>query len=285
MPDRIPGKGEAMARMASFSLKLLVDAGIPTHFLRFEAPDCIEVRLLRIMDPEEQPLAPTDYVRLIPLQVIYRNRLPQGSSVFRRLAANSLALEDIGLRDMPVPGHSLLRPAIEFTTKLEEIDRHVSPREAQSIAGLDDAQFARVRELTLDVNRVLCRHAEAAGLELADGKVEFGLDELGNVILVDTAGTLDENRFLRNGVHVSKQLIRNYYLPSGLEERIQSWVAAGRARSSWPTPPPLPPALVELASDLYRSMAERWTGERWGAPDLEDVVARIRERSLAGDAS
>jgi phosphoribosylaminoimidazole-succinocarboxamide synthase len=280
MPDKIPGKGEAMARMASTSLRMIRDAGLPTHFLDFAPPDRMLVRFVRILDPAEQPLQPTDFNRLVPLQVICRNALPQGSSVFRRLAARLITTSDIGLTVEPAAGETLAHPIIEVTPKLEEIDRYISTREAQSIAGLDDRQFSRIKELTLAINQLITRHANALGLEHADSKVEFAIDDKGDVMLVDTAGTLDENRFLRNGVHVSKQLMRNFYLPFGLEEDVQQWVARKRPRYSWPQPQRLPPAIIDLASDLYRSMAELWTGQViWKAPDVDSVAARIRALS------
>jgi phosphoribosylaminoimidazole-succinocarboxamide synthase len=286
MPDQIPAKGEALARMAAATMTMLAEAGIPTHFLGFAPPDRMKVRLLRIIDPAETALGPGDWSRLIPLQVICRNMLPQGASVFRRLASGAATLQDLGLDAPPAPNQRLERPLIEFTTKLEEIDRFVTPHEAQGLAGLDDGQFARLRDLTLQINRLVTRHADSVGLVHADSKVEFGFDDAGQVILVDTAGTLDENRFLYQGRHVSKQVLRDYYLPFGLEEEIQRWVDEKRARSTWPPPPRLPPRLIALVSDLYKSAAERWSGKAiWGAPDLETVTRRLQEFSATRPAS
>lgn len=285
MPDRIPAKGEALARMAAATMALLAEAGIPTHFLAFSPPDRMKVRFLRIVDPAETPLAPDDHSRLIPLQVICRNMLPEGASVFRRLASGAATLQELGLEIPPVPNQRLARPLIEFTTKLEEIDRFITPQEAQRLAGLDDRQFARLRDLTLQINREVTRHADSIDLMHADSKVEFGLDAAGEVILVDTAGTLDENRFLYRGRHVSKQVLRDYYLPFGLEEEIHRWVEQGRPRSTWPRPPRLPPRLIALASDLYKSAAERWTGQAiWGAPDLDAVTHGLQELAAARHA-
>ncbi|WP_323137775.1 phosphoribosylaminoimidazolesuccinocarboxamide synthase [Streptomyces anulatus] len=38
MPDQIPGKGEAICRMAHFNFLLLEDAGVATHFRRLLPP-------------------------------------------------------------------------------------------------------------------------------------------------------------------------------------------------------------------------------------------------------
>ena len=48
MPDLIPGKGEAICRMAVFNFTRLEAAGVPTHFRRFIAPNRIEFDLARV---------------------------------------------------------------------------------------------------------------------------------------------------------------------------------------------------------------------------------------------
>ena len=47
MPDLIPGKGEAICRMAVANFMMLEAAGVPTHFRRFIAPNRIEFDLAR----------------------------------------------------------------------------------------------------------------------------------------------------------------------------------------------------------------------------------------------
>jgi phosphoribosylaminoimidazole-succinocarboxamide synthase len=177
------------------------------------------------------------------------------------------------LASPPAAGEPLDHPLVEFTTKREEIDRFVDRDEARAIGGLRPSDLARIVELVEKIDVCITAHAESVGLEHADGKVEFGMLEPGEIVLVDNAGTPDENRFLFDGKHVGKQLMRDHYLVQGLERSVQEWAAAGRPRSSWPTPEPLPPGFVSTLSDMYRALAERWIGEPiWGAPPLEDLM-------------
>ncbi len=259
MPDRIPRKGEAVARMAAHSLRAISREGIPTHMVGFQAPNSLVVKLLRILDPAIGELQGDDLCRLVPLQVIYRNSIPAHASVRSRLASGELRLEEIG-------------------PKLEEIDRFLSPGAAQQLALLSDKQFEEIVRMTCQVNCVLCGLAKLAGLECIDGKVEFGLDQDGQVILVDTAGTPDENRFQLDGLDVSKQVLRDQYSQSGLKFDIHKWVAEGRPRSTWPKPEALPSQFIELVSTMYISLCERWTGETiWGAPPLREVAQKIKD--------
>lgn len=63
---------------------------------------------------------------LIPLEVLYRYALPEGS----------LKSMDIGFEKEPEPGTKLDRAFIHFSTKLEETDGYLSKNEAFKISGL-----------------------------------------------------------------------------------------------------------------------------------------------------
>jgi phosphoribosylaminoimidazole-succinocarboxamide synthase len=278
MPDRIPGKGEALCRMAVANFEMLADNRIETHFRRFVPPNRIEFRLLRVLDPGLGALYPNARNCLVPLQVIFRNALPPGSSVFRRLESNEISLASLGLSGLPCPGDTLAHPVIEFTTKLEEIDRFVSDGEAQEIAALSDAQMREIKELAIAIDDLLTARAHAVGLSHSDGKVEFGIAADGAIILVDATGTADENRFLLGDVHVGKQVMRDYYAKIDLGAQVRHWAAAKLPRERWPRMDHLPPTLLPPVSAMYRALTERWTGEViWGGASLEDTLASVRQ--------
>lgn len=279
MPDRIPDKGEALARIAAFSLRRVAQVGVPTHLIDFMPPRQLEVRLARILDPAEVSLQPTDRCRLVPLQVIYRHSVPENASLRRRLEQGRVRLADLGLSALPAPESVLGCPIIEYTTKLEEIDRFVSREQAAKLAGLSPDQLSRIEDITVTVARTVSALAAERGLVCADGKIEFALDAAGEPMLVDTAGTPDENRLLLQGMNVTKQVLRDHYLALGLERDVQAWAAGGRRRAHWPTPARLPDDLLALVANLYRALCERWTGTRiWDAPPLEDVAREIAAR-------
>ncbi|MEU3861046.1 phosphoribosylaminoimidazolesuccinocarboxamide synthase [Streptomyces sp. NPDC028722] len=276
MANTIPGKGEACCRIAAFNFRLLAREGIPTHFREFHPPRRMEFDLLKVVDPQKQALGPTDVNHLVPLQVVFRNLVPEGSSVLRRLRLGHLALSDIGLAQIPAPGSALDRPIIEYTTKLEEIDRFVDRDEAASIGGLDEKQQVELEGRTRLINEILTSHARSVGLVLADGKLEFGRDGQGGLILVDHAGSPDEARLLLDGVHVDKQVLRDHYAAAGLQAQVEEWVQEGLPRSTWPVPKPLPGEVVDLVGEMYRSLCEAWTGTQvWDAQDLDRVSQRL----------
>ncbi|WP_344488660.1 phosphoribosylaminoimidazolesuccinocarboxamide synthase [Nonomuraea monospora] len=279
MPDQIPGKGEAICHMAAFNFMMLEAAGVATHFRRVIPPNRIEFDLARVPYPDAVPLTPGEGNYLIPVQVLFRNELPQGSSVHRRLAAGALTPAEIGLSGIPSVGETLKHPLIEYATMLEDVNRFIGGPEAQRLAGLSDEQFRIMRDTTVEVNKVLTEHAHKLGLSHADGKVEYLLSSDARIVLADSPGTPDESRLMAYGMHCGKQILRNWYVNNGLEIPVNRLIADDVPRSRWPHPTPLPPEFLPVMSDLYRSLSEAWTGERrWNAPNLEaatQAVARV----------
>lgn len=279
MPDLIPGKGEATCRMAVFNFEMLEAAGVRTHFRRFIAPNRIEFALALVPDLDGRPLTLDAGNYLVPVQVLFRNELPQGSSVHRRLAAGALTSAEVGLDGIPAVGERLRHPIIEYATTREDVNRFISRSEAQRLAGLSDEQFQAMHDTTVTVNDVLTRHARELGLSHSDGKIEFMMSSDANLVLADSPGTPDESRLMFNGVHCGKQVIRNWYVDNGLAVPVSRLIAEDVPRSRWPRPASLPPEFLPVMSDLYRSLSETWTGERlWDAPDLQiatRAVARL----------
>ncbi|MEU3355144.1 phosphoribosylaminoimidazolesuccinocarboxamide synthase [Streptomyces sp. NPDC037389] len=276
MPDSIPGKGEATCRMAVFNFTMLEEAGIRTHFRRVIAPNRIEVTLARRPDPAARSLTRDCGNYLLPLQVLFRNELPPGSSVHRRLAAGELTPADVGLDKVPAVGQRLEQPLIEYATTRDDINRFITPGQAQRLAGLDGEHFRALREITLKVNEVLTGHAAKVGLNHCDGKVEYLMTSDQELMLADSPGTPDESRLMFNGVHCGKQILRDWYVSSGHEIPVNRLIADGVPRNQWPRPAALPPAYLPVMTDLYQSLSETWTGERrWNAPDLPTATRAV----------
>ncbi len=266
MPDTIDGKGESMARMSAWNFLYLEKNGIRTHFRKFIEPNKIEVSLVRILLPEKDRITTETCNYLIPLEIIFRNSLPPGSSVFRALEKGELTLKDMGLSRMPEPGEKLSTPIIDITTKLELTDRRVKWDEAKRLAALTDKDVSNIRNTALEINRLLTKRAEEVGLEHADGKIELAFDADRNIILVDVCGTLDENRFLLDGVHLSKQVLRDYYKKTGWYRMLEEAKLKGDPKEKWPKPPPADRKLMESVSGMYKAVCEKWTGKKiWNA--------------------
>jgi phosphoribosylaminoimidazole-succinocarboxamide synthase len=213
---------------------------------------------------------------LVPLEVVFRNSVPVGSSLRER---RDPADFDLALDDWPDERVDLPDPVVEFSTKYEEQDRYLTREEAGEIAGR--ASTADLEALAREVNRVVTGRAERAGFVHEDGKIEC-LYVDGEVRVADVVGTFDENRFGVEGREVSKEVVRQYYKRADPE-----WVDAvseakreadERGVADWQdrcdeSPDPLPAELVQATSDVYAAGANRYTGHEWfDAPPLGEAL-------------
>lgn len=337
MPDPIPGKGRALARLATHWLgelekpecwqafsrspaaqslrrasrfgaafnelgEKLQAEGLRTHLLSGAAAAPFPVKLpieltdsqllvreVAVARPEvrrvlgrevydySRAVSAPGAPRLVPLEVVFRFSVPEGSSLIGRVQRNPDYLASIGF-----PGAVAVRgarwdfPVLELFTKLESADRELSLQEAELISGVSCAVFEEMLFRTAWVAAFLRDRAERAGVELADGKLEWAVT--GNrLMLVDAIGP-DELRLLKNGVQLSKEFLRGFYRGTpwyaAVAEAKQRAASAGTLewKKGVPTPPSLPVELKELAARLYAALTAEFLGEK---SELDAVAGQI----------
>jgi len=297
MPDHIPNKGKSLCISAAYFFEKLESMGIRTHYLglveggqlkrisEVKGPvDIMEVKLLRVLKPPKTAdgYDYSDYKKednnfLVPLEVIFRNSLPAGSSVFKRLEKGELELKELGLEKTPIPGEKLEKPFIDVSTKLEESDRYMNWKEAKKITNFSESQLSEIRKITTIVNKLITEEANRVGLKYEDGKIEFGLDVNKELLIVDVLGTLDECRFTFKGMSISKEIARLYYRKTpwyqevlkAKKENIYNW--KNKVKSE---PPPLPERLKELIFMAYCAFANEITGKEWfkNIPSMRELL-------------
>ena len=300
MPDHIPNKGKSLCISAAYFFEKIESMGIKTHYLglvedgqlkrisNVKGPvDIMEVKLLRVLKPSKTAdgYDYSDYKKedsnfLVPLEVIFRNSLPAGSSVFKRLKKRELELKELGLEKMPIPGENLEKPFLDVSTKLEESDRYLGWKDARKIAHLSDKELEEIKKITLIINELIGQEANKIGLKYEDGKIEFGLDKDGNLLLVDVLGTLDECRFTFREMPISKEIARLYYRKTQWFKELVE--VKRRDRLNWKekvnlSPPPLPARLKELISMAYCAFTNEITGRVWFSkiPSMKKILEEI----------
>ncbi len=301
MPDLIPRKGEAIAILGAYFFEKLESMGIASHYLglledgeikkleQLKSPsNRMAVSLVRVIKPKlvQNKYDYSMYKKLfgcflLPLEVIYRNYLPEGSSVFKRLKEGTVSLEDLGLSDMPEPGTRLKEPFLDFSTKLEITDRYLSLHEAKEISGLKEEELDNLKKLVFSVNDLITKEFEKVGLINQDGKFEFGFDPQRRLIFVDVLGTLDECRFVWMDIPVSKEIARIYYRKTDWYKDVEE--AKKIDRQNWKNicksaPEPLHSRLKDLISCVYCACTNEVTGRRWfDVGDLKKLLKEIKE--------
>ncbi|MEM2341900.1 MAG: phosphoribosylaminoimidazolesuccinocarboxamide synthase [Candidatus Bathyarchaeia archaeon] len=310
MPDHIVGKGASLCLMGAYCFESLEKRGIKTHYrgllgskgriIRFdeieEPTNVMEINVVNVYRPRayvEDGKLKYDYSiytpslrnYLLPLEIIYRNGLPEGSSIFKRLEQGLMTLKDLGLDHIPKPGEMLTKPIFDVSTKLEEGDRYITWDEAQKIAGLTVSEVEEIKDLLLRVDETITEIAKRADLINEDGKIELAFDPNRQLMVVDVVGTLDECRFTYNGIHVSKEVARIYYRRTEWAREVEEAKRRSREQGieNWRmlvknAPPKLNPKLKTLISQMYMAAANEMTGKKFfEVPKLIEVLKDLRD--------
>jgi phosphoribosylaminoimidazole-succinocarboxamide synthase len=287
MPDPIPGKGEALARLGEFFFRELenprrwealglrqqpeVAACLPIrhHFVERQGA---RLKMLRVEVPRPRPLSiggtlVYDYStaqagddrpaqrELLPLEVIFRFGVPKGSNLLTRKDWYPFPIHE---------GAEFAEALVEFSTKLESRDRMLSYQEAALILKGRASLLAQVHACTRAVALFLRALFAQRGLKLWDGKLEWASVD-GALCLVDSIGP-DELRVSQGRAVLSKQFLRDYYLGSPWEQALgkAKALAKSRATADWKTivreelkqqPAPLPAPYLAAARALYEDFA------------------------------
>ncbi len=264
IPSQIPHKGETLCRSAAFWFQVLRKAGIRTHFTELVPPNRMRVKRVEVIsDYSRINGSTTNY--LIPLEVISRHYM--AGSLWDRVKSKEISAEELGFDadHEPKYGEELPRPFYEVTTKLEPVDRLLTREEALSISGLSEEEMDELFRTTARIDEIIAEEVGERMLIHVDGKKEFAFDDKRNLMVVDTFGTADEDRWWDDDayakgecVELSKEAVRQFYRNSGYFDQL---MAARKAGKPEPDIPALPPTEMKKVSELYIEMFERITGE------------------------
>lgn len=119
----------------------------------------------------------------------------------------------------------------------------------------------RLRAATLEVYSRAAEYAESKGIILADTKLEFGLDEAGNLVLADEVLTPDSSRYWPADTYEEGKV-----QPSFDKQYVRNWLTG--PKSDWDPasntqPPELPGSVVEATRDRYIEAYERLSGAKF----------------------
>ena len=178
--DRLRDKGRLNNAITVFFFEHLETKDIPSHFVR------------KISETEQL----VRRVKIIPLEVVVRN-----------VAAGSLS-KRIGWEE----GKELPHPIVEFYYKDDDLgDPLLAEEHIRLLELASEAQIEELKKRGLAVNESLESLMLSKGIRLIDFKLEFGLDQKGEILLADeispdtcrfwdieSGKILDKDRFRRD---------------------------------------------------------------------------------------
>ncbi len=304
MPDDIDYKGMSLCLQAANFLEEAEKIGLKTHYIGLvnengkiiyldevdEPVNTMEVELVNVLQPPFENNAynysaykriPAFKVLLSPGEFIYRNSLPEGSSIFRRLEAGEITLEDLGLDHYPVSGERLKKPFLDVSTKLEPQDRYLKWKIFQDMIGLSDISLSETQRILSKSNDLTTKIADRADLLNEDGKIELIYDAMGDLRISDEGCcTLDACRLVtRKGTRISKEAARQYYNKTAWYKDAEIAKKAAKAsgiedwRTICKTPiPKMDPVLKGIISNMYTSATNGMLRKNiFDAPRIDEV--------------
>lgn len=152
--DIIKGKSRLNNEISSLLFTKMHEAGITNHFIEK-------------LSETEQLVKKT---KIIPLEVVVRN-----------IAAGSLA-KRLGMEE----GIRLKKTIVEYYYKKDDLgDPLINMDHIDLLELASKEQLKEIRDTALKVNEVLTSHFDQCNVRLVDFKLEFGLDENGEILLAD----------------------------------------------------------------------------------------------------
>ncbi|HET7617906.1 MAG TPA: phosphoribosylaminoimidazolesuccinocarboxamide synthase, partial [Vicinamibacterales bacterium] len=189
----IPDKGKVLNQLSAFWFDRMA-ALVPHHVITTDV-----ARYPAAAQPYAAALQGRSMLcrrtRPIPIECVARGYLSgSGWKDYQKTGAVCGVTLPKGLRESDRLPEPIFTPA----TKAESgHDENISEEEAARLVGAD--LVARLKQLTLDIYRRGCEHAESKGIIIADTKFEFGLvgagDPATDVVLIDEVLTPDSSRF------------------------------------------------------------------------------------------
>lgn len=241
----IPDKGKILTQLSLWWFDRLADEiAVPNHVVSTEVPAAVAGRAMVVQR-----------LNMFPIEAIARGYLT-GSGLAEYRASGTVT--GIQLPAGLVDG-SKLEPAIFTPSAKAEVGEHdENITFAEMVRRIGQEPADDIRTKTLELYTTAERIARAAGIILADTKIEFGTDADGVITLGDEVLTPDSSRFWdaetyqpgRSQDSFDKQFVRDWLASE----------ASGWEQASDTPPPTLPDEVVEKTAQRYREAFHRLTG-------------------------
>ena len=247
----IPDKGKVLTQISNFWFDKFKDL-LPNHVVSTTAEGYLD-------DPSDLAQLKDrtlicKRVKPLPVEAIVRGYLVgSGWKEYQKKGTVCDIPLPAGLKQAGKLPKALFTPSTK--AEMGAHDENISPAKAAELLGKDIA--AKVTDYAVRLYTAGQVYASMRGIILADTKFEFGLDEKGQVILIDEILTPDSSRFWpaesyqegSNPPSFDKQFVRDWL-------ETQDWDKKAPA-------PKLPQEIIDKTRAKYIDAYEKLTGKTW----------------------
>ena len=240
LPNPIPGKGEVLTQLSEFWFNK-TQSIVKNHMTDdlelidlLDSPDQLEYFSKRSMIVKR--------LNPLPIEAVVRGYLI-GSGWKDYQATGSVC--GIQLEEGLQMAQKLPEPIYTPATKAEvgEHDENISYEQTIDLIGEELA--SRVKNIAIDIYNFGVNHAKERGIIIADTKFEFGLDNQGELYLIDEVLTPDSSRFWA---------LENYKLGSSPPSFDKQYLRDYLETLDWDKTAPGP----ELPEDVIQNTTEKY---------------------------
>ena len=252
MGEPIPGKGALLTQMALWWFERLKDI-VPNH-LTGDAPESV------VSAAEEPQVAGRSMLvkrlKPIPVEAVVRGYLA-GSGWKEYQESQSVCGVPLpaGLKNASKLSQPIYTPAAKAA--VGEHDENITFERTEQMIGADLA--AKIRGVSIALYERAAAIALQKGIIIADTKFEFGLDDAGNLVLMDEVLTPDSSRYwpaesYQEGINppsFDKQFLRDW---------LEQAQVGGRPWGKTAPAPSLPAEVIAQTTAKYREAMARLLG-------------------------
>ena len=247
LPDPIPGKGMVLTQISLFWFGMMADL-VPNQLTDLTVDDVVQDAALAPLYRDRALVVKR--LQPLPIEAVVRGYLI--GSGWRDYCETGMVC-GIKLPDGMQQAAALPRTLFTPASKAEagEHDENISFDDVVDLLG--EPLAVQVRDLSIAIYERAARYALERGIIIADTKFEFGLDDDGELYLIDEVLTPDSSRFwpldrYQTGISppsFDKQFVRDYL--DGLD-----WDKTAPG-------PALPEAVAAKTGEMYQQALSRLT--------------------------
>jgi phosphoribosylaminoimidazole-succinocarboxamide synthase len=242
--------------------------------------DIVGNHVLAVPDPN---VTVAKKYRMVPVEAVIRGYLTgvTDTAIWTRYSAGKREFGDLTLPDGMKKNQRLPAPVFDPTTKEDAHDRAITPAEMIAEGFISAELFEKMKKVALAIFARGQEIAARQGLILVDTKYEFGVDEKGELVLIDEMHTPDSSRYWQRDSYderFAKGEEPHYFD----KEFLRLWFKDNCDPYKDAVLPDAPAELVTEMTRRYVQMYEQITGEKF-QPGETPIEARIG-RNLAAYA-